>query len=64
MIIFSKSDFSEKVKFLFEIFDLNEMNKISLIELQFLIKISLISILKIIDINILIDDEKIENFVK
>ena len=50
LIIFSKSKFDDKIRFLFEVFDLNEINSISLIDVEFMIFCSLNSTYKILSI--------------
>ena len=37
LIIFADSKFEEKARFLFDLFDFNEMNSLSLLDLEFLI---------------------------
>jgi len=41
LIIYSKANFNQKMKFLFEMFDLNEETFITLIELEFLLNTTL-----------------------
>ena len=37
LIIFAESKFEEKARFLFDLFDFNELNSLSLIDLEFLL---------------------------
>ena len=63
LIIYSKALFKEKMKFLFEMFDLNEENFITLTELEFLLNTTLTSIFKITNMNEEIIEKEISNFV-
>jgi len=47
LIIFSDSQFDEKIKFLFDLFDFNELGHISFIDLEFMIICCANSTLKI-----------------
>ena len=63
LIIYSKALFKEKTKFLFEMFDLNEENFITLTELEFLLNTTLTSIFKITNMDDEIIEKEITNFV-
>ena len=53
LIVFSQAKAADKVRFLFELFDFNEMQTISLIDLEFLINCVLSSTKKIFDLRML-----------
>ena len=48
LVIYSEDKFEDKAKFLFDMFDLNEETKITLIELEFMLNTAITSIFKIL----------------
>jgi hypothetical protein len=66
LVVFSTSKFEDKIRFLFEIFDLNEVNVITQIDLEFMIYSVLNSAFKVYEIKDLhqLKIEEIEKFVK
>jgi len=59
LIIFAESKFEEKVRFLFDLFDFNELNSLWLIELEFLILSCANATFKILSINAEVNEEEI-----
>lgn len=66
LVVFSTSKFEDKIRFLFEIFDLNEVNVINPIDFEFMIFSVLNSTFKIYEIKDLhqLKVEEIEKFVR
>lgn len=48
LVIYSDEKFADKMKFLFDMFDLNEETKITLVELEFMLNTVITSIFKIL----------------
>lgn len=59
LVIFSEDKFEDKIKFLFDMFDLNEETKITLIELEFMLNTVITSIFKILRSSENVKDEEI-----
>jgi microtubule-associated protein-like 5 len=62
LIIFAESKFEEKVRFLFDLFDFNELNSLWLIELEFLIISCANATFKILSIGTEVNEEEISQF--
>lgn len=62
MIIFAESNFEEKARFLFDLFDFNELNSLSLIDLEFMIISCANATFKILQITAEVNDEEITEF--
>ena len=64
LVVFSNSKFEDKIRFLFEIFDLNEVNTIGAVDVEFMIYSVLSSTYKIYEIKNEIDVEDISKFIQ
>ena len=64
LIIFAKAPFEDKLRFLFEIFDMNETGIMDLTELEFLLNTSVFSLFKIKNIKEEVDEDEISSFVE
>lgn len=62
LIIFAESNFEEKARFLFDLFDFNELNSLSLIDLDFLLSSCAKATYKILQINAEVNDEELQEF--
>ena len=63
LVIFSDAKFEEKIRFLFDLFDFNELNSLSLIDLEFMINCCISATYKIFCINSDPEQEQILKFV-
>jgi microtubule-associated protein-like 5 len=62
LIIFAESKFEEKARFLFDLFDFNELNSLSLIDLEFLLLSCANATYKILKIQFEVNEEEISEF--
>ncbi|CAD8183513.1 unnamed protein product [Paramecium pentaurelia] len=62
LIIFAESNFEEKARFLFDLFDFNELNSLSLIDLDFMLLSCANATFKIMQINNEVNEEEISDF--
>jgi microtubule-associated protein-like 5 len=62
LIIFAESKFEEKARFLFDLFDFNELNSLSLIDLEFLLVSCANATFKIQAVNAEVNEEEISAF--
>ena len=62
LIIFADSKFEEKARFLFDLFDFNEMNSLSLLDLEFLILSCANASFKLMQVNAEVNEEEISQF--
>jgi len=62
LIIFAESKFEEKARFLFDLFDFNELNSLSLIDLEFLLLSCANATYKILNIQVEVNEEEISEF--
>lgn len=63
MILFSDSKLEDKIRFLFDVFDLNELNSLSAIDIEFMIYSSISSSFKIFTIKTEVNVDEIAGFV-
>ncbi len=64
MALFSDAKFDDTVRFLFDLFDLNELESLSFIDFEFMLYSSLIATNKIYSINDEIQTDLIQNFIE
>ncbi|KAL4497254.1 hypothetical protein ABPG72_011189 [Tetrahymena utriculariae] len=62
LILFSDASFDEKVRFLFDIFDFNELNVLTIIDLEFMLISCANATLKIVKQNLEIKEDEINEF--
>ena len=64
LILFSSAKFEEKIRFLFDIFDFNELNSLSIIDLEFLLISGANATFKIFTIDAEINEVEVSDFLK
>ncbi|KRX11109.1 WD40-repeat-containing domain [Pseudocohnilembus persalinus] len=64
LIMFSNDNFSEKVRFLFDIFDFNELNSLSIIDIEFMLISCCNATFKIYSMQSDINEENISEFLR
>jgi hypothetical protein len=62
LIIFSDGKFEDKLRFLFDIFDFNELNSLSIIDLEFMMISCCNATFKIYGIDSEVNEEEISDF--
>jgi len=62
LVIFSDSKFEDKIRFLFDLFDFNELNSLSIVDLQFMLYFCLTSTFKLYNIKQELNEEAISLF--
>lgn len=62
LIIFADSKFEEKARFLFDLFDFNEMNSLSLLDLEFLLLSCANAAFKLMQVNAEVNEEEVAAF--
>jgi microtubule-associated protein-like 5 len=62
LIIFAESRFEDKARFLFDLFDFNELNSLSLIDLEFLLLSCANATFKILGVQAEVNEEEISEF--
>ena len=63
LTLMSDSSFEDKINFLFDLFDFNEVGVLSLVELEFMIDCCMLSIFKILKLPATVDNEDITAFI-
>ena len=63
LIVFANGKFEEKIRFLFDLYDFNELNSLSVIDLEFMIISIANSSLKILLLNSEANEEEISQFI-
>lgn len=63
LTLMSDSSFEDKINFLFDLFDFNEVGVLTLVELEFMIDCCMLSIFKILKLAANVDNEDITTFI-
>jgi len=64
LIIFSDSKFEDKIRFLFDIFDFNELGSITPLDIEFMLYSIVVSTFKVYSISSDVNDEELASYVK